>query len=191
MFFLLATWTRGRSLLRAERSRTGLALEPFIRSLSAFPPQRVEGTAVFMSGGGDGVPHSLLHNLKHNRVLHERVVFLTAVPQDIPHVDPAYASEVHELGDGCYYVKVHLGFQDSYDIRDIARTLEQWNDFVIAPEETSFFLSREIVLSGRPGGMVPWRERFFAWMMRNAQPAADFFHLPPARVIEIGTQMVI
>jgi KUP system potassium uptake protein len=191
VFFIFVTWTRGRSLVRAQRSRTGLALEPFMQSLSAFPPQRVEGTAVFMSGGIDEVPHALLHNLKHNRVMHERVIFLTAVPRDIPHVDPSYAAEVAELGDGCYYVKVYLGFQDSYDIRDIARTLQRHFDFDLDPDSTSFFLSRETVISGLPGGMAPWRERVFAWMMRNAQPAADFFRIPHNRVIEIGTQIMI
>jgi KUP system potassium uptake protein len=191
VFFAMSTWTRGRSLVRAERGRHGLALEPFMKSLSTYPPQRVEGTAVFMSGGLDEVPHALLHNLKHNRVMHERVIFLTAVPQDVPHVAGESAADVAELGDGCFYVKVHLGFQDSYDIRDIARTLARHQDFELDPATTSFFLSRDSVISARPEGMAPWRERLFAWMMRNAQPAADFFRLPHDRVIEIGTQIVI
>ncbi|HQR19315.1 MAG TPA: potassium transporter Kup [Burkholderiaceae bacterium] len=191
VFFLFATWKRGRQLVKAERARGGIALEPFLKSLAEFPPQRVEGTAVFMSGGVDEVPHSLLHNLKHNRVLHERVIFLTAVPQDIPRVEPEYAAEVRDLGTGCFYVKVYLGFKDSYDIADIAKTLARHFDFVIDVEATSFFLSRETVLSGRPGGMADWRERLFGWMMHNAQPASDFFRIPPNRVIEIGTQIVI
>ena len=191
MFFLFSTWTRGRSLVHAERARTALALEPFMKSLSTYPPQRVEGTAVFMSGNVDDVPHALLHNLKHNRVMHERVIFLSAVPKDVPHVEPEYAADVRELGDGCHYVKVYLGFKDSYDIRDIARTLARHHEFAFDPAATSFFLSRDSVISARPEGMSPFRERFFAWMMRNAQPAADFFHIPHDRVIEIGTQIVI
>jgi KUP system potassium uptake protein len=191
VFFVMATWNRGRALVRAERARGGLALQPFMKSLSTYPPQRVEGTAVFMSGGIGEVPHALLHNLKHNRVMHERVIFLTAVPLDVPYVDPEYAVEVEDLGDGCFYVKVHLGFQDSYDIRDIARTLVRCCDFEFDPAGTSFFLSRDSVISARPEGMPAWRERIFAWMMRNAQPAADFFRLPHDRVIEIGTQIVI
>jgi KUP system potassium uptake protein len=191
LFFLFSTWWHGRDLLRAERARTRLALEPFIKSLSIYPPVRVEGTAVFMSGSVDDVPHALLHNLKHNKVLHERVIFLTAVARDVPRVDPEYAAEVRGLGDGCYYVKVYLGFKDSYDIRDIARTLERHYEFSIDPEATSFFLSRESVLTGRTGAMSKWREGFFVWLMRNAQPAADFFRIPHNRVIEIGTQVVI
>jgi KUP system potassium uptake protein len=191
MFFIFATWTRGRALVHAASSRRGLALEPFMKSLSTYPPQRVEGTAVFMSGSIDEVPHALLHNLKHNRVMHERVIFLTAVPQDVPHIAPEYAGDVQDLGDGCFYVKVHLGFKDSYDIRDIARTLAQQNDFSLDPAAASFFLSRDSVISAHPEGMAPWRERLFAAMMRNAQSAADFFRLPHDRVIEIGTQIVI
>ena len=191
VFLVFATWTRGRALVRAERARSGLALGPFMKSLSDYPPQRVEGTAVFMSGNVDEVPHALLHNLKHNRVMHERVIFLTAVPRDVPHVDPSYGAEIADLGDGCFYVHVYLGFKDSYDIGDIAKTLEKHFDFDLDPPSTSFFLSRETVLGGRPGGMARWRERIFAWMMRNAQPAADFFHIPHNRVIEIGTQILI
>ncbi len=137
------------------------------------------------------MPHALLHNLKHNRILHERVIFLTAVPKDVPHVAAEDSAEIRALGDGCHSVKVYLGFQDSYDIADIAQTLAQKFDFRIEPNETSFFLSRETVLTGRRGGMADWRERLFSWMMRTAQPASDFFRIPPNRVIEIGTQIVI
>ncbi len=191
LFFLFSTWKRGRVLIRNERERAGLALEPFLKSLSTYPPQRVEGTAVFMSGAVDEVPHALLHNLKHNRVMHERVIFLTAVPQSVPHIPPEESAHITSHGDGCYYVKVFLGFKDSYDIADIARTLTRYHDFELDPACTSFFLSRESVLTGRRGGMADWRERLFGWMLRNAQPASDFFHIPPHRVIEIGTQIVI
>jgi KUP system potassium uptake protein len=191
LFFIFSTWKRGRMLVRQEHARAGLSLEPFLKNLAAYPPQRVEGTAVFMSGGQDEVPHALLHNLKHNRILHERVIFLSAVPKNVPHVAAEDSAEIRALGDGCHYVKVYLGFQDSYDIADIARTLAQTFDFRIEPIETSFFLSRETVLTGRRGGMADWRERLFSWMMRTAQPASDFFRIPPNRVIEIGTQIVI
>jgi KUP system potassium uptake protein len=191
LFFLFSTWKRGRELVRDERARAGLALEPFLRSLAAYPPQRVEGTAVFMAGTVDEVPSALLHNLKHNRVLHERVIFLSAVPRNVPHVEPEESAEIREHGEGCYHVRVFLGFKDSYDIADIARTLARHFSFELDPATTSFFLSRETVLSGRPGGMADWRERLFGWMMRNAQPASDFFRIPPNRVIEIGTQVVI
>jgi KUP system potassium uptake protein len=191
LFFLFETWKKGRELVKAERARGGISLEPFVQSLAAFPPTRVEGTAVFMSGGVDEVPLALLHNLKHNRVLHERVIFLTAVAQAVPRVDPQYGAEIRALGENCFYVKVYIGFKDSYDIADISRMLERHFDFRLELDATSFFLSRETVLTGRAGGMADWRERLFGWMMRVAQPASDFFHIPPNRVIEIGTQVVI
>ena len=190
LFFVFSTWNRGRSLLRAERGRSGIALQPFLKSLETYPPIRVEGTAVFMAGHVDVVPRALLHNLKHNRVMHERVVFLTAVPHDVPHVDPEDCAEIRELGDGCYLVKIDRGFKDSYDIADIAQSLDRYFDFQIVIAETSFFLSRESAVTGR-GSMAAWRSRLFAWMMRSAQPASDFFRIPPNRVIEIGTQVVI
>jgi KUP system potassium uptake protein len=191
LFFLFSTWKRGRVLIKNERARAGLALEPFLKSLSTYPPQRVEGTAVFMSGAVDEIPHALLHNLKHNRVMHERVIFLTAVPQSVPRIPPEESVQIKDHGGGCYYVKVFLGFKDSYDIADIARNLTRYHDFEFDPSSTSFFLSRETILTGRRGGMADWRERLFSWMLRNAQPASDFFHIPPHRVIEIGTQIVI
>jgi KUP system potassium uptake protein len=191
LLFLFSTWRQGRALVRNERVRSGIALEPFLQNLATYPPHRVEGTAVFLSAGLDEVPHALLHNLKHNRVMHERVVFLTAVPRDFPHIAPADSAEIRDLGNGCFYVKVYLGFQDSYNIVDIAGKLAHHYQFELQPDETSFFLSRETVLSGRPGGMADWRERLFGWMVRNGQSASDFFRIPPNRVIEIGTQIVI
>jgi KUP system potassium uptake protein len=191
LFVVFATWKRGRDILRHEQQRHGLALVPFLKSLTTDPPTRVEGTAVFLTLEPEFVPHALLHNLKHNRVLHERVVFLTTMSETVPHVPPAQAAEVRDLGDGCWHVKINLGFLDPYDVDYIARVLNRHNEFELLPGNTSFFLSRQTVLAGRPGGMAPWREHLFAWMMRNAQPASEFFHIPPNRVIEIGTQVVI
>jgi KUP system potassium uptake protein len=191
LYIVFSTWKRGRSLLLAEQERRGLALQPFLRSLSTYPPTRVEGTAVFMTPEVSWVPHALLHNLKHNRVLHERVVLLTLLPENVPHVPPEVAAEVHDLGGGCCHVKVHLGFQDPFEVDYIARVLGRHNDFELDPQTTSFFLSRQTVLSGHPGGMANWREHLFAWLTRNSQPASEFFKIPPNRVIEIGTQVVI
>ena len=191
IFTLLATWQRGRELVRDELRRRGIALEPFLKSLTTHPPQRVEGTAVFMTPVLDLIPVSLLHNLKHNRVMHERVIFLTAVTENEPHVAPESAARIRDLGDGCHHIALHRGFHDSYDIVDIARLLSRHYDFELIPEQTSFFLSRETLIPTRRGGMARWRKRLFAWMSRNAQSASDFFRLPPGRVIEIGTQIVI
>jgi KUP system potassium uptake protein len=191
LMLLFVTWVRGRELLGAALTRTGLQMQPFLQSLSTYPPQRVEGTAVFMTPTVDMIPHSLLHNLKHNRVLHERVLFLTAEAENAPHVPPAAMVQLRDLGDGCWYARVRLGFQDAHDIDAIARNLGRHHDFDLVPAETSFFLSRQTVLVSHGKGMALWRKRLFGWLMRNALPASDFFHIPPNRVIEIGTQVTL
>ena len=191
LYLLFATWKRGRSLVNRQLKKSGIALEPFLKSLSVYPPQRVEGTAVFMTLEPGYVPHALLHNLKHNRVMHERVVFLTAISRTVPHVDPADMTEIQDLGDGCHAVKVRLGFQDPYDVTAFLGVLGRYHEFEVVPAETSFFLSRQAVVVGGKSTMAAWRRRLFGWMLRNAQPASDFFRIPPNRAIEIGTQVVI
>lgn len=188
---IFATWKRGRSLVNRRMKEGGIELQPFLKSLSVYPPQRVEGTAVFMTLEPGYVPHALLHNLKHNRVMHERVVFLTAISRTIPHVDPSDMTELQDLGDGCYAVKVRLGFQDPFDVTFFLGVLARYQNFELIPAETSFFLSRQAVIIGSTSTMAVWRRRLFGWMLRNAQPASDFFHIPPNRAIEIGTQVVI
>ena len=191
LFMIFATWKRGRSLVNRQMKQGGIELQPFLKSLSIYPPQRVEGSAVFMTLEPGYVPHALLHNLKHNRVMHERVVFLTAISRTVPHVDPAYMTEIQDLGDGCYAVKVQLGFQDPFDVTFFLGVLARYHAFELIPAETSFFLSRQAVVIGGKSTMAAWRRRLFGWMLRNAQPASDFFHIPPNRAIEIGTQVVI
>ena len=191
LYLVFATWKRGRSLLNRQLKKSGIELEPFLKSLSVYPPQRVEGTAVFMTLEPGYVPHALLHNLKHNRVMHERVVFLTAISRNVPHVDASDMTEIQDLGDGCYAVKVRLGFQDPYDVTVFLGALARYHEFEVVPAETSFFLSRQAVVVGGKSTMAVWRRRLFGWMLRNAQPASDFFRIPPNRAIEIGTQVVI
>jgi KUP system potassium uptake protein len=191
LYLIFATWKRGRSLVNRQMKQGGIELQPFLKSLSIYPPQRVEGSAVFMTLEPGYVPHALLHNLKHNRVMHERVVFLTAISRTVPHVDPAYMTEIQDLGGGCYAVKVQLGFQDPFDVTFFLGVLARYHDFELIPAETSFFLSRQAVVIGGKSTMAAWRRRLFGWMLRNAQPASDFFRIPPNRAIEIGTQVVI
>jgi KUP system potassium uptake protein len=191
LMLLFITWLRGRELLNRALTRGGQQMQPFLQSLSVYPPQRVEGTAVFMTPTVDMIPHSLLHNLKHNRVLHERVLFLTAEADNAPHVPAAAMAQLQDLGDGCWYARVRLGFQDPHDIDAIARNLSRYHDFELVPAETSFFLSRQTVLVTHGKGMALWRKRVFAWLLRNSLPASDFFHIPPNRVIEIGTQIAL
>ena len=173
-YLIFATWKRGRSLVNQLINRGGIELQPFLKSLSIYPPQRIEGSAVFMTLEPGYVPHALLHNLKHNRVMHERVVFLTAISRTVPHVDPADMTEIENLGDGCYSVKVRLGFQDPYDVTFFLGVLARYHDFELIPAETSFFLSRQAVIVGGKGTMAAWRRHLFGWMLRNAQPASDF-----------------
>ena len=191
LFLLFTTWKRGRAIVNRELEKTGIALQPFLKSLSVYPPVRVEGTAVFMTQEAGLVPHALLHNLKHNRVLHERVVFLTAIARNVPHVDPEDMAEVTNLEEGCHQVVVRLGFQDAYDVNAIFDVLARLYDLELVVNECSFFLSRQNILAQTGQGMWRWRQRMFGWMLRNAQPASDFFRIPPNRVIEIGTQVVI
>jgi KUP system potassium uptake protein len=191
LYLVFATWKRGRLLMTRQETKTGIELRPFIKSLSIYPPQRVEGTAVFMTQEPGLVPSSLLHNLKHNRVLHERVIFLSASSRNVPHVDPEDLAEIEDLGDGCFAVKVRLGFRDPYDVSHIVAVLAKHHEFELSLQETSFFLSRQSVMIAGHGSMATWRQRLFGWMLRNAQPASDFFRIPPNRVIEIGAQLVI
>jgi KUP system potassium uptake protein len=191
VFLVLTTWKRGRTLVNLELGKTGIALQPFLKSLSIYPPTRVEGTAVFMTQEAGLVPHALLHNLKHNRVMHERVIFLSAHTRNVPHVEAEDMAEVTDLEEGCWQVVVRLGFQDEYDVGAIFEVLAKHHDLELAVNECSFFLSRQNVLAESGQGMWRWRQRLFGWMLRNAQPASDFFRIPPNRVIEIGTQVVI
>ena len=188
-FVLLTTWKKGRQLLFARLSEDAMPVELFLESLSA-KVTRVPGTAVFLSGTTAGVPHALLHNLKHNRVIHERVIFLTVVTHEVPHVGPDKRLEVQHLGRRFYRIKVHYGYLDPTDIpsalKDAARFGIEFNDM-----ETSFFLGRETLIPSRRPGMALWREHLFAWMSRSATSALDFFKLPPNRVVELGTQVEI
>jgi KUP system potassium uptake protein len=188
VFTLLATWKRGRELLMERLQTGGIALEPFIRSLIADPPHRVEGNAVFLTASREGVPHALLHNLAHNKVLHERVVLLTMITEDVPWVPDAERMQVEDLGGSFYRVVVRYGFKDNPDIPK-ALSLCQVCGHQFNLMETSFFLSRETLIPTKMPGMALWREKLFAWMARNAGSAMSFFRIPTNRVVELGTQI--
>ncbi len=186
---LLTTWKRGRQLLFARMAEEAMPVEVFLESLNA-NVTRVPGTAVFLSGTTAGVPHALLHNLKHNRVIHERVVFLTVVTHEVPHVAEADRLEVQHLGRRFYRFIVHYGYLDATDLplalKGATRFHFEFNDM-----ETSFFLGRETLIPSRRPGIALWREGLFAWMSRSATSAMVFFKLPPNRVVEMGTQVEI
>ena len=194
IFSIMATWRRGRDILFERLRSTSVPLEPFLRSLFVDPPQRVPGTAVFLTATPDATPHALLHNLSHNKVLHERVVFLTVEIRDVPWLPFTERVVCQRLGHGCWRVRVRYGFMNR---PDVTRALELCGDFGLEFElmETSFFLSREkiVPVAGNVNGkgMALWRERMFAAMARNAGNITDYFNIPTNRVIELGTRVEI
>ena len=156
----------------------------------AHPPTRVPGTAVFLSASKEGVPHALLHNLAHNKVLHERVVFLTVLTEDVPYVTGKKRIQIEEMGRGFYRIYLHFGFQDAPHIPKALLLCKQAGvEFDMM--QTSFFLSRETIISTGMPGMAPWREHIFIAMARNAEGAMSFFRIPTNRVIELGSQVEI
>jgi KUP system potassium uptake protein len=187
---LMLTWKRGRELVFENLEKHAIPLEAFMESLFVAPPARVPGTALFMRGESDGVPHALLHNLSHNKVLHERVVFLTVHMREVPWVAAQEQVEVVELGHNCFQLNVQYGFKDEPDIPDILRRCAGLG-LSFEMMETSFFIARQTVISTPGRGMAPWREHLYVMMSRNARAAADYYQIPPNRVIELGTQVEI
>ena len=190
LFTLLTTWKRGRQILFERLSADSLPLEGFVKSLEAYPPTRVPGTAIFMTSTSEGVPHALLHNLKHNKILHERVVFLNIFTEDIPFVPDIDRIQVRQLGDSFHFVTASYGFKEAPDMPEI---LEACGKLGLKMDmmDTSFFLSRETLIPSKMPGMALWREKIFSLMSRNAMRATDFFKIPTNRVVELGTQVEI
>ncbi|WP_077044352.1 potassium transporter Kup [Pseudomonas sp. KK4] len=188
LFVLMTTWKRGKQLLVDRIDEGGLPLEIFISSIAVQPPHRVQGTAVFLTARPDAVPHALLHNLLHNQVLHEQVVLLTVVYEDIPRVPPSRRFEVDSYGEGFFRVILHFGFTDEPDVPQ-ALKLCHLAELDFSPMRTTYFLSRETVIASKLEGMSRWREALFAFMLQNANGNLRFFNLPLNRVIELGTQV--
>jgi len=190
IFIVMSTWRRGKEMVMREIRQGGLALEPFIASIVAHPPLRVPGTAIFLTANLDGVPHALLHNLKHNKVLHERNIMLTVETVDTPTAEPEECVDVHPLGDDFYVVTLRFGFAEDMDVPQAIAAIKGCGA-AVDMMDTTFFLSREsIVATDRPG-MALWRDRLFAFLQRNALPATAFFRIPGNRLIELGTQVEI
>ena len=188
VFTLLTTWTKGRSLLMRRLSEDAMPLDLFIQSIEASPPTRVDGTAVFLTSTPNRVPHALLHNLKHNKVLHERVVFLTIVTRDIPYVPDEERGEVESLGCNFYRISADYGFKDDPDVPELLEDCGN-KGFAFDMMETSFFVSRETLIATVTPGMALWREKLFVSLSKNATKASEFFQVPTNRVVELGTQV--
>ena len=189
-FTLLTTWAKGRKLMRQHMAEATLPLDIFAKS-GRNSTAKVPGTAIFMNSGSNGTPSALLHNIKHNKVLHERVVVLTVQIADIPYVDEEERFKISSLGDGFYRVVLHYGFMEETDVPAALSKLDNICGGPFEMMQTSFFLSRQTLLTAEKPGMAIWREKLFAWMMRNAATPMEFFRLPTNRVVELGSQVEI
>ncbi len=188
IFTLLATWRRGRQIL-AERLRSAsMNLQDYFAQIKKENLVRVAGTAVFMVGDPETTPPALVHNVKHNRVLHEKVIILTVLTKEIPHVPRKDRVFVEKVGDEIYRVIAHYGFMDSPNVRELVERCRAAGLDLILPDMT-FFLGRETLIASANPGMAIWREHLFAFMSRNAQRATAFFQIPADQVIEVGMQV--
>jgi KUP system potassium uptake protein len=188
-FTLLTTWARGRLLMIKRMNEAAMPAAIFIKS-AASSATRVPGTAVFMTTASDGIPHALLHNLKHNKVLHERVLLLTVRIEDVPYVAEAQTFHLDELGQGFFRLIIRYGFMQETNVpAALARVETCGPQFKMM--DTSFFLARQTLIASSRPGMAIWREKLFSWMLRNAESAMEFFKLPPNRVVELGSQVEI
>ena len=190
VFVLMMTWRRGRELLIAQLERGGLALRQFVAGLAEHPPHRVEGTAVFLTAASEGVPQALLHNLKHNKVLHEVNVILTVLTEEVPRVDKDKQVKIEPLGHGFYRMWVRYGFAEQPHI-PAALAASGWQGIGLDPMQITYFLSNERVVASDRAGMATWRDQLFAFMARNASPVTDFFRIPRNRVVELGAMIEI
>ena len=188
IFTLLTTWKRGRLVLSKRMRDRTVPLADFLDSLVAHPPHRVPGTAVFMYNSSTRTPPALLHNLKHNKVLHERIVFLTVRTAEVPTVPPEDRVRVESLGPGLWRVVLHYGFMEDVDIPAQLAAIVH-DELRFRPMDTTYFLGRETLIATERRGMAIWREHLFAIMSRNARPATTYFRLPPNRVVEMGAQV--
>ena len=187
---LMTTWKAGRKLQFTRLRNEAMALGPFIESMSRHAPMRVPGNAIFMTPNPNGVPHAMLHNLKHNKVLHEKVVLLTVKIEDFPSVAPEDRIEVEKLLYEFYRVTVRYGFKED---PDLPRALEQCasHGLELEPMDTSFFIGKETLIATRNSDMAYWREKLFVGLFRNAESVTAHFKLPPNRVVELGAQLTL
>ena len=190
-FLMLTTWYKGRKLLRDRVVNDSIRLPDFIAALLAHPPHRVEGTAVFLTAHIDFTPVALLHNLKHNRVLHERVIFLKLSIWDVPYVRDEDRLTINDMGGNIYIVRAVHGFKETPDMNNVLTLMEKEQGLKLDLNDTSFFLARDTIVPSKLPGMAIWRERLFGWMMQNAAKPSDFFKIPANRVVELGTKIEI
>jgi len=190
VFTLMLTWKQGRRLLSDKLREDAIELPAFLEAVFINPPTRVSGTAVFLSSEKGSTPNALLHNLKHNKVLHEQNIFVTVKHHEVPWVGSENRCEVEALGNNCWQVALHFGFKNEPDVPEALQQLKK-HGVQLEEMETSYFLSRDIIIPTIGSGMALWREKLFASMHRNAAAAADFLHLPTNRIVELGSKVEI
>jgi len=190
VFTVMTTWRTGRKLLNRHLREGSLPVDVFLTSLKLHPPHRVPGTAVFMHRDADSIPPALLHSMKHYKVLHERLVLLTVVTQEVPHVADESRVTLEDMGQEIYRLVVRYGFMEDPNIPEVLEGV-QHERLNFDPMETTYFLGRESLIATDKPGMAIWREKLFASMVRNATSATFFFRLPPNRVVELGSQIEI
>jgi KUP system potassium uptake protein len=190
MCLLMLTWKQGRGLVARRLREEAIELPLFLESIFLSPPQRVEGTAVFLSAEPGVTPFALLHNLKHNKVLHAQNLFVSVHHHEVPWIGFGKRCEVKTLGHDCWQVTLHFGFKNEPDVPEALKLIEG-RGIELDEMQTSYFLSRDTVTPTLGGGMALWREKLFASMHRNASAAADFLHLPTNRIVELGSKIEI
>jgi len=188
LFILMTTWKDGREVLSRRMAEQSLPVKMLIAEIAAEPPIRVPGTAVFMYGSADGTPPALLHNLTHNKVLHEKIIFLTMLTEDVPHLPPTDRVTVKRASKGFHRVIAHYGFMEDPDINEVLAACKS-EGLNVPIEGTTFFLGRETLIASERPGMAMWRERLFSFMSRNALRATAFFKIPPNQVFEVGAHV--
>ncbi len=190
IFMLMGTWKDGRALLNSKIKADALDLRGFLDSVFISPPVRVEGTAVFLTAAVGTVPNALLHNLKHNKVLHETNLFVSVRSHEVPWIGLDKRIEIERLGHDCWQVQINYGFKNDPDVPKALQQLKG-RGVALEPMSTSYFLSRDTVVPVLGEGMAPWREKLFAQMHHNASSAADFLNLPNNSVVEMGSKIEI
>ena len=188
LFLIMSTWKTGRAILIDYLKSHTISFEQFLEDLRLKPPVKVPGTAIFMTAESKGIPLALLHNVKHNKVLHERNIFLTIFVEEVPFVRKTEQLEVIKLRDGFYRMSVRYGFMEKPDITHIFERSAH-NPVSLNPEETSFFLGKETIIATHNRGMAIWREKIFSFMSKNSEGAIVFYNIPRQQVIELGVQI--
>lgn len=188
VYLVMTTWKKGRLILADRLREASLPVDVFLQDVEKRSPTRVRGTAVFMDRTPEGIPPPLLHNLKHNKILHDRIVFLTVVTDEVPRLKEKERTRCEFLGPGFWRVTLHYGFMENPDVPRALRKLKL-DGKGFEPMETTFFLGRETLIASKRPGMALWREHVFAWMARSEGRATAFFNIPPGRVVELGLQV--